>query len=181
MGSRQRANEHKSAGNRGEADGHRRTGKSPWNVLQMIAALLFLKALAACGAGDGAVFLQPGLKSLVMRLILHKWNVDVHLLYLLLKRHLTFPGRLKISLPCKPATELCTVYTTAERKHNMQATSTINFVEWGCRSGQCRQRSRSLLPCSNEQPPAGRSSLLLSRHLIAECWMSGPKCCVQTV
>ena len=40
--------------------------------------------------------------------------------------------------------------------------------EIGCRSGQCTQRSRSILPCSNEQPPAGTSSLLLSWYLIAK-------------
>ncbi len=56
----------------------------------MVAALLLLEALATCGAGNGAVLLQPGLESLVMRLILHRRNIDVYLLYLLLKRHLTF-------------------------------------------------------------------------------------------
>lgn len=89
MDSRQRANEHKSVGNRAEPNGHRRTGKSPRTVLQMVAALLLLKALTTCGAGNGAVLLQPGLKSLVMRLILHKRNM--YLLYLILTRHLTFP------------------------------------------------------------------------------------------
>lgn len=79
----QQANEHKSVGNKAEADAHTRTGKSPWNVLQMVAALLLLKALAACGAGNGAVLLQPGLKSLVMRLILEKRTIIV--LCLLLK------------------------------------------------------------------------------------------------
>jgi len=77
MGSRQRANEHKSVGNKAEADWHRTTGKSRWNVLQMVAALLLLKALATCGAGNGAVLFQPGLESLVVRLILEKQTIIV--------------------------------------------------------------------------------------------------------
>lgn len=48
----------------------------------MIAALLLLKALAASGAGNGAVLLQPGLESLVMRLILHKQKMHVYSLAL---------------------------------------------------------------------------------------------------
>lgn len=40
------------------------------DILQVVAALLLLKALTAGGAGNGAVLLQPSLEGLVMWLIL---------------------------------------------------------------------------------------------------------------
>lgn len=46
-----------------------------YNLLQVVTALLLLKALAAGGAGNGAVLFQPCLKLFVMRFVLQEASV----------------------------------------------------------------------------------------------------------